>query len=96
MLQRYPSVNTGAACSLNYEISDKTTNGSVVQRQNQNAVVQKEGWKRTKLECDLLVYKAKKNQATFELKKARKEYYTKFIQDNNHEPLQISQNFIQL
>ena len=46
-------------------------------------------WKRTKLECDLLVYKAKKNQTTFEMKKARKKYYTNFIQDNSHDPRKL-------
>ena len=46
-------------------------------------------YKRTKLECDILVYKAKKNQATFEMKKARKESYTNFIQDNSHDPQKL-------
>ena len=35
LLQRHPRVNTESACFPDYEISDKTTNRALVQRQNQ-------------------------------------------------------------
>ena len=34
---------------------------------------------------DFLDYKAKKNRATFEMKKARQEFYTDFIAENSHD-----------
>ena len=46
-------------------------------------------WRRTKLDCDFRIYKAKKNRATFEMKKARKEYYTSFIQENSYDPRKL-------
>lgn len=42
-------------------------------------------WRRTKLHSDFLIYKAKKNQATYIMKCARKEYYTTFIQENSND-----------
>ncbi|CAB3993776.1 Hypothetical predicted protein [Paramuricea clavata] len=40
-------------------------------------------WRRTKLYSDFLVYKPKKNQATFVMKRARNQCYTTFIQQNS-------------
>ena len=53
-------------------------------------------WRRTKLYGDFLVYKSKKNQATFVMKRARNEYYTTFIQENSsdHRKLFKSAKFI--
>ena len=42
-------------------------------------------WRKTKLRLDFLDYKAKKNRATFEMKKARQEFYTDFIAENSHD-----------
>ena len=42
-------------------------------------------WRKTKLRLDFLDYKAKKNRATFEMKKARQEFYTNFIAENSHD-----------
>ena len=42
-------------------------------------------WRKTKLHLDFLDYKAKKNRATFEMKKARQEFYTDFIAENSHD-----------
>ena len=42
-------------------------------------------WRRTKLYSDFLIYKSKKNQATFVMKCARKDYYTTFIQENSND-----------
>ena len=38
-------------------------------------------WRRTMLHSDSLIFKAKKNHATFIIKKGRKDYYTDFIQE---------------
>ena len=46
-------------------------------------------WRRTKLDCDFWIYKAKKNRATYEMKMARKEYYTSLIQENSHDPRKL-------
>ena len=53
-------------------------------------------WRRTKLHSDFLVYKSKKNQATFVMKRARNEYYTTFIQENSsdHRKLFKSAKFL--
>ena len=53
-------------------------------------------WRRTKLYGDFLVYKSKKNQATFVMKRARNEYYTTFIQENSsdHRKLFKSAKFL--
>ena len=39
-------------------------------------------WRRTRLHIDLLDFKAKKNLATYVIKKARSDYYTDFIKEN--------------
>ena len=36
-------------------------------------------WRWTKLQCDFLAYKAKKNYATFVMKRACRHFYTDFI-----------------
>ena len=46
-------------------------------------------WRRTKLDCDFRIYKAKKNRATYEMKMARNEYYTSLIQENSHDPRKL-------
>ena len=42
-------------------------------------------WRKTKFRLDFLDYKAKKNRATFEMKKARQEFYTDFIAESSHD-----------
>ncbi|CAB3985662.1 RNA-directed DNA polymerase from transposon X-element [Paramuricea clavata] len=53
-------------------------------------------WRRTKLYGDFLVYKSKKNEATFVMKCANNKYYTTFIQENNsdHRKLFKSAKFL--
>ena len=53
-------------------------------------------WRRTKLHSDFLVYKSKKNQATFVMKRARNKYYTTFIQEDSsdHRKLFKSDKFL--
>ena len=46
-------------------------------------------WRQTKLYCDLLQYKAKKNQATFTMNCARRDFYTDFIQENTIEQREL-------
>ena len=42
-------------------------------------------WRRTKLPCDFLAYKAKRNYATFVMKRARRHFYTNFIAENSND-----------
>ena len=51
---------------------------------------------RTKLYSDFLLYKSKKNQATFVMKRARNEYYTTFKKENSsdHRKLFNSAKFL--
>ena len=47
-----------------------------------SAKKEKRKWRRTRLHIDLLDFKAKKNLATYVIKKARSDYYTDFIKEN--------------
>ena len=40
-------------------------------------------WRRTKLECDFIDFKKKKNHGTYLMNQARREFYTNFIKGNN-------------
>lgn len=40
-------------------------------------------WSVTKLDSDLVVFKAKRNAVTFLMNKARREFYTNFIEENS-------------
>ena len=40
-------------------------------------------WCRTKLDSDFLMFKAKKNHATFIIRNTTRNYYTDFIQENS-------------
>ena len=40
-------------------------------------------WRRTRLHCDLLAYKAKKNHATYIINRSRRQFYTDFITENS-------------
>ena len=42
-------------------------------------------WRWTKLQCDFLAYKAKKNYLTFVMKRARRHFYTDFIAENKND-----------
>ena len=42
-------------------------------------------WRKTRLHSDFLVFKSRKNHATFVMKRARQKYYTGFIEENSHD-----------
>ena len=42
-------------------------------------------WRKTRLHSDFLVFKSRKNDATFVMKWARQKYYTGFIEENSHD-----------
>lgn len=42
-------------------------------------------WCRTKLDSDFLMFKAKKNHATFIIRNTTRNYYTDFIQENSND-----------
>lgn len=42
-------------------------------------------WCRTKLDSDFLMFKAKKNHATFIIRNTMRNYYTDFIQENSND-----------